>query len=152
MYGFLADLIVGIHVAYVAFVVLGQVWIWLGWAMGWRAVRNVWFRVLHLAAIAFVAYEAIVDMSCPLTVWEGRFRELAGQPPNGETFVGRLMNALIFIHFEEKWPYTVIHLGFAVLVLGTFVLCPPRRKKGMPESVPQPQHPPVDDQPRPLPS
>ncbi|WP_020470664.1 DUF2784 domain-containing protein [Zavarzinella formosa] len=129
MYGFLADLMVAIHVGYVGYVVLGQLVIWLGWALGWGGIRNVWFRLSHLAAIGFVAFEEAIQMRCPLTDWEEHFRELAGQPVSGETFVGRLMHSLIFVQFEESWPYTVIHLGFAALVFGTFILCPPRFRR-----------------------
>lgn len=152
MYGFLADLMVGIHVGYVAYVVLGQLWIWLGWAMGWRGIRNVWFRWSHLATIGFVAFEEAIDMRCPLTVWEEYFRELAGQPIGGETFISRLLHSLIFIQFEESWPYTAIHLGFAALVFGTFVLCPPRRNRGKAKPVAGQNDPPGADQARPLPS
>lgn len=132
MYGFLADLMVAIHVAYVGYVVLGQAAIWLGWAMGWSWIRNPWFRLTHLATIGFVAFEEAIAMRCPLTVWEEHFRELAGQPITGETFVGRLLHSLIFIQFEESWPYTVIHVGFAAVVLATFVMCPPRFRRANP--------------------
>ena len=125
MYGFLADLMVGIHVAYVAFVVIGQILILIGWALGWRWVRNRWFRIIHLVAIGFVAFEELIDMHCPFTIWERQFRDLAGQPFSGETFLSRLFHALIFY----EWPpivFTLIHLGFAAVVVLTFVLCPPR--------------------------
>ncbi len=132
MYGFLADLMVAIHVGYVGYIVLGQLAIWLGWALGWAWVRNVWFRLSHLAMIAFVAFEEAIAMRCPLTDWEEHFRELAGQQVSGESFVGRLMHAVIFVRFEESWPYTVIHVGFAAVVLATFILCPPRGRRRPP--------------------
>lgn len=36
LYGAVADLIVVIHVGYVAYVIVGQILIWRGWAIGWR--------------------------------------------------------------------------------------------------------------------
>ena len=41
-YGILADVMVAIHVAYVSYVVLGQLAIWLGLALHWRgfAIRG----------------------------------------------------------------------------------------------------------------
>jgi len=134
MYGFLADLMVAMHAGYVGYIVLGQLLIWIGWALGWGAIRNIWFRLSHLAMIAFVAFEEAISMRCPLTDWEEHFRELAGQPVSGESFVGRLMHSLIFVQFEESWPYTVIHVGFAVVVLATFILCPPRARRPPPAS------------------
>lgn len=131
MYGFLADLIVGIHVAYVGYVVLGQVAIMVGWPLGWSWVRNPWFRCTHLAAIGFVAFEEAIDMRCPLTVWEEHYRELAGQAVGGETFISRLMHNLIFVDLPS-WGYTAVHVGMAAVVLGTFVLCFPQFRKSQP--------------------
>src|SRR4029079_7904709 len=56
-YRLLADLIVAIHAAYVAFVVVGLLLILIGLACGWKWVRNWWFRVAHLVAILIVAAE-----------------------------------------------------------------------------------------------
>jgi Protein of Unknown function (DUF2784) len=125
MYGFLADLMVAIHVGYVGYVVVGQLLIWLGWALGWKWVRNFWFRATHLLAIGIVAYEELLDIRCPLSVWEEYFREKAGQPVSGETFLGRLMHSLIFYNFEP-WVFTTIYLTTLSVVVLTLILCPPR--------------------------
>lgn len=125
MYGFLADALVVIHCAYVGFVVLGQLAIWVGWLFRRQWVRNFWFRILHLAAIAFVAFEEAINMDCPLTVWENSLRTLAGQGVRPGTFMGRLFHDLIFLPLPAEY-FTWIHVGFAALVLGTFVFCPPR--------------------------
>jgi hypothetical protein len=123
---FLADLMVAIHVGYVAYVVLGQLAVWAGLVFRRRWARNFWFRVTHLAAILFVAAEEVIGMRCPLTEWEEHFRTQAGQPVSGETFLSRLMHNLIFIDFEQKWMYAAIHIGCAAVVLLTFVIWPPR--------------------------
>jgi hypothetical protein len=133
MYGYLADLLVGIHIAYVAYVVIGQLLLWFGWARGWRWVRNPWFRWTHLAAIAFVALEEFVGMTCPLTDWERALRELAGQPFSGQTFLARLMHDVLFYQ-GPAWVFTAIHLVMAGLVLATFVLFPPRRFRRVPSA------------------
>jgi hypothetical protein len=69
----LADAILVVHFAFVLFVVLGFALVLAGGALGWRWVRNRGFRYTHLAAIAFVAVEALAD-ACPLTVAGGRPR------------------------------------------------------------------------------
>lgn len=125
MYGFLADLMVAIHVGYVGYVVVGQLLIWLGWAMGWRFVRNFWFRTTHLLAIGVVAYEELMHIRCPLTVWEEHFRELAGQPITGETFLGRLMHSILF-HDFQPWVFAAIYYTTLAVVLLTLVFCRPR--------------------------
>jgi hypothetical protein len=126
IYGYLADAIVVIHCAYIAFVLLGQVGITLGWALKWQWVRNPWFRVAHLAAIGFVAFEAAIDMVCPLTVWENQLRELAGQGKRPGTFMGRLFHDLVFVSLPSHY-FDYIYFGFAALVLATFIFCLPRR-------------------------
>jgi hypothetical protein len=126
-YGILADAIVAVHVAYVSYVVLGQLAIWLGLALGWRWVRNPWFRWTHLVMMSIVGVEAVLNIECPLTHWEGRLRELAGQPTSGESFVGRLLHNLIFVDWPP-WVVNGLHVTFALVVLGTFVLAPPRRR------------------------
>lgn len=125
MYGFLADLTVALHVCYAGFVVLGQVAIWLGWVMKWGWTRNFWFRALHLLAIGYVAFEEFADLRCPLSLWEEHLRVLAGQPVTGETFLGRMLHAMLFYDFEP-WVFTTIHLACAAAVGLTFVLYPPR--------------------------
>lgn len=121
----LADLIVVVHAAYVGFVVLGQVAIPVGAWLGWGWVRNRWFRLLHLAAIGFVAAEAIVGMTCPLTIWEDELRRAAGQSVEEGTFIGRWMHYLLFYEGPE-WVFTLLYIGFALLVLLTLFLIPPR--------------------------
>jgi hypothetical protein len=130
-YGYLADLIVAAHVGYVAFVIVGQLLILVGLLFRWGWVRNVWFRGLHLLAIAIVAAESVVNFQCPLTVWEDDLRHLAGQKVAEGTFIGRMLhNLLVFDDLPfNHWAFRASYIGFAVLVLGTFILAPPRRKK-----------------------
>src|SRR5437763_16560515 len=96
-YRLLADLVVAVHSAYVAFVVVGQVLIWVGLWRGWRWVRDWWFRVAHLVAIAIVAAEAVFNIACPLTTWEQRLRQLAGDGVSRGTFVRDPLHNLIFV-------------------------------------------------------
>jgi Protein of Unknown function (DUF2784) len=139
MYGFLADLMVAIHVAYVGFVVVGQLLIWLGWAAGWSWVRNPWFRGTHFLAMAIVAFEEAMSIRCPLTVWEEQFRELAGQAVTGETFLGRLLHSILFYDFQP-WVFSVIYYSMTAAIVGTLILCPPRwfaRFRASSHSVPE---------------
>src|SRR5262245_28026607 len=78
-YGFLADLVVGVHVGIVVYVLVGQVLILAGLAAGWGWVRNPWFRWAHVACITVVALQALANIKCPLTDWETNLRYLAGQ-------------------------------------------------------------------------
>ncbi len=132
-YRLLADLVVAVHCAYVAFVVVGQLLILVGILRKWGWVRNRWFRVAHLAAILIVAAEAVLDIACPLTVWEQRLRVWGGLPARGGTFIGNLLDDLLFYDFPP-WVFTAVYVGFALLVLATLVLAPPRwRPAGPPD-------------------
>jgi hypothetical protein len=124
-YAFLADLIVAVHIAYVSFVVVGQLAILIGLALKWSWIRNFWFRISHLVAIVIVGLEAAWDVTCPLTNWERQARLLAGQTPTEGSFIGRLFDNILFYDLP-KWYFNALHIAFAVLVLATFVLAPPR--------------------------
>jgi len=121
----LADVVLVVHFAFVAFVVGGLLLVWLGAWRGWHWVRSFRFRILHLAAIGFVAVEAIIGMACPLTVWEYHLR---GDGLEGPTFVERLVAPLIFYELPA-WVFPLLHLGFALLVVLTFWLVPPRSRR-----------------------
>src|SRR4051812_13748549 len=130
-YTALADFITVFHFAYVAFVVVGELLILLGWVCRWRWVRNPWFRSIHLLAIVYVAGESIFAVSCPLTVWEYDLRKLAGQEPGDTTFMERLVHFL-FMDGEDPWPeevYDSMHIAFGVLVLLTIIVVPPRFRR-----------------------
>lgn len=124
-YSLLADVIAVAHFGFVLFVVLGQVLILIGWAAGWAATRNIWFRVAHLAAIGFVVVEAWLGVLCPLTVIESDLRALAGESGYDKSFVAYWLDRLMY--FEAPfWMFTVGYTVFGLLVLLTFVGYPPK--------------------------
>lgn len=128
-YSLLADLVVAAHTAYVAYVLLGLPLTLWGLRRGWGWVRNPWFRLTHLAAILVVVLELLFKLACPLTVWEVELRALAGRPVSEATFVGRLMNYLLFAAVPA-WVSNALYVGFALAIALTFVLAPPRWRGG----------------------
>jgi hypothetical protein len=127
MPAFLADAVVVLHLAYVLFAVGGEILVLAGGLLGWRWVRSLPLRLVHLAAVALVAVEALVGVVCPLTEWEYLLREAAGQHVERQiSFIGRLVRSVIFYDFPA-WVFTLAYVGFAVLVAATFALFPPRR-------------------------
>lgn len=115
-YALLADVIVAIHVAYVSYIVIGQMAIPLGAWRGWQWIRNRWFRATHLLAITIVALEAVFGIACPLTVWEDELRRAAGSDVGAGTFMGRLLHRLLFYELPP-WVFTAIYVGFALIVV-----------------------------------
>jgi len=120
-----ADALVVLHFAIVAFIVGGLVLTWIGASLGWRWIRNPWFRYAHLGGIAFVAAEAILGIACPLTVWEDMLRGGGGS----ESFVGRWVRWALYYRAPE-WVFTAIYVAWAAATLVTLRLVPPRRRAG----------------------
>lgn len=116
----LADLVLILHFLFVSFVVGGLALVWIGAALGWRWVRNFWFRVAHLAAIVFVAGEALIGVWCPLTVWEDALRGVHGE----KNFVARWIHRLMFYDFPG-WMFTIAYVAFALVVAASWWLVRP---------------------------
>ena len=96
-YSFLADALVILHLAFVAFVVLGQLAILVGIIFKKTWARAFIFRVIHLVCIGIVATEGMLDIECPLTVWERNLRSDAGQQDVSEApFIPQLANRILF--------------------------------------------------------
>ncbi|HEX6829414.1 MAG TPA: DUF2784 domain-containing protein [Burkholderiales bacterium] len=116
-----ADIVLFLHSGFVLFVVGGLAAVWAGAFVGWRWVRNFWFRAAHLAAILFVAGEALLGRVCPLTEWEDHLR---GGAVGDAGFIGRWVHRLLYWDFPP-WVFTTAYVAFALAVLATFVLVRP---------------------------
>lgn len=125
-WGTAADAVLVTHALFVAFVVVGQILILAGLALGWRWVRDLRFRVAHLVAIAIVVAQAWLGVLCPLTVLENALRRRAGEATYAESFIGHWLHRLIF-YDAEPWVFTAVYSVFGALVLLTWVLGAPRR-------------------------
>ena len=119
----LADLIVIVHFLFVLFVVGGLALTWIGAVAGWRWVRNLRFRIAHLAAILFVTGEALAGIWCPLTVWEDALRGTRSEM----SFIARWIHRILFYSFPE-WVFTIAYVVFALVVVATWWLVPPQRR------------------------
>jgi hypothetical protein len=118
----MADAILVVHFLIVGFIVGGLLLVWAGAALGWRWVRNPWFRYLHLAAIAFVAAEALLGVMCPLTVWEDMLRGGV----RAESFVGRWVR--YFLYYDAPpWVFTATYVVWTLATVATLRFVPPGR-------------------------
>lgn len=124
-YALLADAVLGVHVGFVAFVVIGLLAILAGGIRGWAWVRRPAFRIAHLAAIALVALQAWVGRICPLTILENELRRRAGESVYSGTFVGHWMEALLY-YDAPMWVFTTIYTAFGGLVVAAWVFVRPR--------------------------
>jgi len=128
LYRIAANAIVIIHLAYVAFVVLGFLAIVLGIVLRWEWIRNAKFRLIHLAMIGVVVLESVAGITCPLTTWEAALRRRAGQQTTEDDFVASLVHNIMFFDLPN-WVFTTIYVVFGLGVAATFVFAPPRFRK-----------------------
>ena len=125
----LADAVVTLHFCVVAFIVGGELAILAGGLAGGSWVRNRWFRIAHLGLMSLVAAQSAFGVLCPLTTLENDLRLRAGRPLDQASFIGRWLHELLFVDVDLallSWCYG----GFAVLVLGSLVVVPPRWRGG----------------------
>lgn len=125
----LADLVLLVHFAFVAFVVLGFALIWIGHFCRWPFVRDLRFRLAHLAAMGLVLAESVAGFVCPLTTWESSLRVRAGQGPGySGSFIQHWVGRLLF-HDWDAQTFTWIYAAFFLVVALTFLVVPPRRSR-----------------------
>lgn len=126
--GLLADAVLIVHALVVAFVVVGQIVVLIGWARGWESVRNLWFRLAHLGLIAYIVVQTWLGRLCPLTVWEAELRRAAGQAHHDQSFIGYWLGELLFLDLPW-WAFTVAYTAFGTLVVVSWVHHSPRWKQ-----------------------
>ncbi|MGH8670250.1 MAG: DUF2784 domain-containing protein [Burkholderiales bacterium] len=120
----IADALLVVHFLIAAFIAGGLVAVWVGAALGWSWIRNPWFRYLHLAAIGFVAAEALLGVACPLTVWEDALRG----DVQAQSFVGRWVRRLLYYGAPE-WIFAAAYVAWAAATVLTLRFVPPRRPR-----------------------
>ena len=127
----LADAVLALHFVVVAFVVGGLVFIVVGNFVHWRWVNALWFRLAHLAAIAIVAAEAWLGITCPLTTLEGWLRAKSGVATTlaySESFVGYWLHRLLF-YSAPPWVFVLAYSVFGLLVVAVWLRFPPHSNR-----------------------
>ena len=117
----IADAVLVVHAWFVLFVVGGFALILVG-AQRWSWVRNRTFRLLHLVAIVFVAAEALLGATCPLTLWEDMLRGGGSE----RSFIGRWVGRLLYYDLPE-WVFATTYCTFAAAVFWAWRAIPPRK-------------------------
>lgn len=129
----LANAVLFVHLLFILFVTGGLLVILTGAHRHWGFVRNRHFRMLHLAAIFYVALEAVIGINCPLTVLEDQLR---GRHTDAG-FIERCAHRIFFWDLPS-WVFTLLYVLFAVLVAWTYWRVPPARRYGDKARPPQP--------------
>lgn len=124
-----ADVILIIHVAFIAYVVFGLLAIYVGCFFKWSWIRNFWFRITHLMAIGIVVLQSWAGMICPLTIWEISLRKEAGDAAYSGSFIQHWLQSILYYSAPE-WVFVVSYTAFGCLALaGWFIVKPIRRTR-----------------------
>ena len=109
LYGWLADAVVVLHLAFIVFVTAGGLLVW------WRRAV-VW---VHVPAMAWGAYVTMVGRTCPLTPLEQWLRRQAGDTPYQGDFVDAYLVPLVYA--GDLGSGVQMLLGALLLVLNAIV-------------------------------
>jgi Protein of Unknown function (DUF2784) len=105
----LADLVVLLHLLFVAFAVMG----------GLLALRWRWMPALHLPALAWAAFVEFTGRICPLTPLENRLREASGAAGYTGGFVEHYLLPVLYpaaLTRELQWTLGAGLVAFNLVV------------------------------------
>ena len=126
MYQYLANTVLILHVGVVLFVIVGLILIFIGNAQGWPWVNLLWFRLVHLATILYVAGQAWFNITCPLTTLENWLRKMGGVTQYSTSFIEYWFQKILFYN-GPPWAFTLAYTAFAGLVALSWWRFPPKR-------------------------
>ena len=128
----LADFVLILHALFILFVTGGQLLIIIGCLRNWIWIRKFVFRLIHLIAIGFVVLEAWFGVVCPLTNLENYLRSDVVNNTQGlqyeSGFIEHWLGKLIFYETSGT-VFTIIYSLFFLVVLISFIACPPSRQR-----------------------
>jgi Protein of Unknown function (DUF2784) len=105
----LANLVLGVHFAFVVFSVLG----------GFLALWKHWVAWLHVPSVLWSSFVNLFSHVCPLTPIENRFRRLAGQAGYEGGFIQHYVAPLIYPGGMPRRMELIA--GYSVLIWNAFV-------------------------------
>jgi hypothetical protein len=113
-WGVLADVVVAVHLGFIAFAVLGGF-------LAWR-----WPRVVfaHLPCLGWATWVEATSQICPLTPLENRLRAMGGEAGYHGGFIEHYLVPLIYpaeITPRLQWTLTGILVGINLLAYGRLI-------------------------------
>jgi hypothetical protein len=125
LYQALADAVLTLHVGIVVFVIGGLVLIVVGNLRSWRWVNGIAFRLAHLAAILFVAAEAWLGVTCPLSTLEMWLRTKARVATYDGSFIEHWLRRILY-YDAPPWAFTLAYSLAALAVAAAWWRFPPK--------------------------
>jgi hypothetical protein len=124
-YRLAADFVLYLHLAFVLFVLVGLVLIYVGKFSGWKWIKNGWFRLAHLVAIGIVVLQSWLGVLCPLTTLEMWLREKAGDAVYPGAFMAHWAQRILY-YDVPAWVFAICYTAFGALVLASWFWIRPR--------------------------
>ncbi len=113
---FLANVVLAVHIAIIAFNVLGLVLIpWGAWRR-WKWVHRPMWRLAHLFALSIVALQALFGRACFLTLWQDHWLAQAGLQTGHQPLIQGWINRLLF------WPLPIAFFAVLYVLVWGYVL------------------------------
>lgn len=125
VFSIMAGGVLAFHVGVILFNLFGLIAIPLGAWRGWRFVRVFWWRALHLAVLAAVAVQAVLQQACFLTLWQSVLLRRAGEAASDAPLIERWVNRLVFWPLP-LWFFAALYVAVCVYALLLWRLVPPR--------------------------
>jgi Protein of Unknown function (DUF2784) len=104
-------LVIGLHYAFLAYVVSGGF-------LAWRWPRSIG---LHVLLVAWAGVGLLVSLPCPFTSWENALRRRAGEPVLPSGFIDHYVDGVLFPHRYVGVVQVLVASSIAVSWVG-FVL------------------------------
>lgn len=120
-----ADAVLLLHTLIVIFVVIGLILLFVGKARKWSWIRNPWFRVAHLLAIAVIVVQSWFGSICPLTTFEMALRSRASDAVYTGSFIAHWLERILYYQ-APPWVFMVCYSVFGALVVGSWFWISPR--------------------------
>lgn len=117
----MAELILALHLAVIAFNIGGLVVIPIGARLQWTWVRGRWWRLLLVISWAVVALQALLGRACFLTLMQADLSSSAERTP----LIARWVNSVVYWPLP-LWAFTVLYVLLFALVLWLWRAVPPR--------------------------
>jgi Protein of Unknown function (DUF2784) len=117
----LADIVIVIHFAFIAFAVMGAALL---------LIRRVprWIAFVHVACAAWASYVMFSGRICPLTPLENYLRRLGGEAGYSQSFIERYLFGVIYPEGLTREVQMALGLGVVVLNFLIYFVVLRRRK------------------------
>ena len=129
----LADMVVVVHLLFIASVAVGGL-------MAWRWPKVLWF---HVPAVAWAAGIVTIGYTCPLTTLEDNLRSRAGEGAYPGGFIAHYLDNVLYPERFKALARLLVALLVVIGWVGVAIRRGRRRWRGLPSPSSKPLAPPM---------